>query len=341
MSDQEEGRISAAEEGLWVKALDKAEAQIQAKAKADAKTKEEALLDIAADEPSWIKAFEKMKARYDAKEKEYAEKEVCTSLNRDGTKTEVCLGTLRRQWNIPTGVSMSFIENFLPGVARANAAVKAREAAKARFGIRTPPALVRYEQRMKEDETRRIQSKAVTMQEEIKDIHRMAADLKRDADLTGLVMKRLDYQIENEWADIRRNVAGIMKRVHIDGAVRPRKTAVSTVKIENNRDLRDAMGHRFGNEPSYEQELLPRNASARHVGPMPPRSRNASPWVATRRTKPATIRSRKSFTSAWEKAQHVKSLPARSVKAPEWEPARHVKPPPARSRLRKTITKRI
>jgi len=122
-------------------------------------------------------------------------------------------------------------------------------------------------------------------------------------------MKRLDYKIEKEWEEIRKNSAAVMKRVHVDHAVRPCKNPVSNAKIENNRNLRDAMGFRFGMEPSYEEPVRPPD------------------------------------TSAWEKARRTKPAPVRPRNAPAWEEARHVKPPPTRSpkamSIRKGITNRI
>jgi len=307
-----------------------------------------------------------MKARLDAKDKEYEEKEAESHrirmesgmiLNRDGSETEFPLDS---SWRPAAGVSTSHLELYFPGIKRAREAAEAREAAKVRLGKPTPKSVSRYQQRMREVEARRIQTVVATKAEEIKDIHRMAKDLKRKADLTELVMKRLDHYIEEMWADIRKNTAAVMKRIHVDRAVRPRKTAGSIVKVENNRNLRDAMGFRLGIEPSYEEEhnanttpVRTHDAAAwkeaRHGNPAPVHIHNASGWKDVRRSMSAAVRTRKSFAfackeaqrakpapartrnaSVWDQAHRAKPAPMRFHKASVWEEARHVKPPPVR-----------
>jgi len=217
---RDEARITVSQEASWVKALEKVEAGLEEKAKAEDEAKKEKLLDIAAEETSWVAAFAKMKARLDMKDKAAEEAEAESRRIR----MEAAMASAMVGGNYTGSASGANTINFAKNKPRS-----------------------RYEARVRAEAAK---NEIITIEhiQGAMDIKKMGAELKREADLTGLIMARLNHQIEMDWAAIRKARAETVRRVQADIVKHEQAALEDNQKtLEQNaksRRFREAMGVR-------------------------------------------------------------------------------------------------
>jgi len=193
-----ENRVTAEEEASWVAALEKYEADQKSKEQAEAGAQVGADENVGAgaqneaeritirEDDSWPVAFAKMKAILDRKEKENDESDFSRLAGVEKT---------RRRSVKPVSKLNLDTADFK------------------KYGYSS-----RYEMRAKMEAAQRVRSLSAKEVEEIRSYQAMAADLKRDADLTGMIMDRLWEQIKKEEAERKLWVIEIKKKVREQAA---------------------------------------------------------------------------------------------------------------------------